>query len=70
MPTLAGDKLSPSEITCPVLNVVAMRDHIVPPPSTLPLIDLVGSKDRDELQLDAGHIGLAVGRSAAKFTIP
>ena len=68
--SLGGDTFSPADITCPLLNVVAMRDHIVPPPSALPLIDLVGSADRDELRLDAGHIGLAVGRSAAKVTIP
>ncbi len=68
--SLGGDKFSLADITCPLLNVVAMRDHIVPPASALPLIDLVGSKDRDELQLDAGHISLAVGRSAAKVTIP
>src|SRR5512135_1704115 len=68
--SLGGDRFSLADIGCPLLNVVAMRDHIVPPPSALPLIDLVGSKDRDDLQLDAGHIGLAVGRSAAKVTIP
>jgi polyhydroxyalkanoate synthase len=35
-----------------------------------PLPDLVGSKDSEVLRLDAGHVGLVVGRTAAKVTIP
>src|SRR3712207_8593465 len=51
-----------------------------PPRSTLfpyttlfrsaPLIDLVGSEDKHELRLNAGHMGLVVGRTAAKTTVP
>ncbi len=67
---LAGKPVSLKNITCPFLNVVAQRDHIVPADAANPLIDLVGSEDRHELKLDAGHIGLAVGKTAAKVTIP
>jgi polyhydroxyalkanoate synthase len=42
----------------------------VPEASAAPLIDLVGSSDKHELRLDAGHVGLLVGRTAAKTTIP
>jgi len=45
-------------------------DHIVPERSTAPLIDLVGSPDKHELRLAAGHIGLVVGKTAAKTTVP
>ena len=38
--------------------------------ATAPLIDLVGSADKHELRLDAGHMGLVVGRTAAKTTVP
>ena len=48
----------------------ASRDHIVPDAATAPLIDLVGSADRHELCLDAGHMGLVVGRTAARTTVP
>src|SRR5665648_180432 len=34
------------------------------------LRSLVGSEQAEELRLPAGHIGLVVGRSAAKVTIP
>ena len=54
----------------PFLTVRATRDHIVPEASAAPLIDLVGSPDKHELRLDAGHVGLLVGRAAAKTTIP
>ena len=42
----------------------------MPPDATAPLIDLVGSEDKHELCLDAGHMGLVVGRTAAKTTVP
>lgn len=67
---LGGEQVHLSDITCPFLNVVAEKDHIVPVEAAAPLIDLVGSEDKDELRLQAGHIGLAVGKSAAKVTIP
>jgi polyhydroxyalkanoate synthase subunit PhaC len=67
---LGGDRVHLRDITVPFLTVRASRDHIIPEPATAPLIDLVGSPDRDELILDAGHVGLLVGRTAARTTIP
>jgi polyhydroxyalkanoate synthase len=67
---MANEPVSLAAITCPFLNVVAKRDHIVPPAAAQPLTGLVGSPAPEELLLDAGHIGLAVGRTAAKVTIP
>ncbi len=67
---LGGDPVSLGDICVPYMNVMAKRDHIVPAATAGPAVDLVGSEDKDELQLDAGHIGLVVGRTAAKVTIP
>src|SRR3954452_5326499 len=67
---LGGDAVHLRDITVPFLAVIAKRDHIVPEPVAAPVIDLVGSEDKEMLRLDAGHIGLVVGRSAAKVTIP
>ena len=67
---LGSDRVSLRDITTPMLTVIAERDHIVPEPVAAPLPDLVGSKANDVLMLHAGHIGLAVGRTAAKVTIP
>jgi polyhydroxyalkanoate synthase len=68
--TVGGDPVHLSDITVPFLTVRADRDHIVPPDATAPLIDLVGSEDKHELRLNAGHMGLVVGRTAAKTTVP
>ena len=67
---LNGRPVSLREVRVPYLNVVATRDHIVPPATARPALDLVGSEDKQELLLDAGHIGLAVGRKAHQNTIP
>jgi polyhydroxyalkanoate synthase len=68
--TVGGDPVHLRNITVPFLTVRANRDHIVPPDATAPLIDLVGSPDKHELPLDAGHMGLVVGRTAARTTVP
>jgi polyhydroxyalkanoate synthase len=68
--SLGGDPVHLSDIRLPFLTVRANRDHIVPADATAPLIDLVGSEDKHELCLDAGHMGLVVGRTAAKTTVP
>jgi polyhydroxyalkanoate synthase len=68
--SVAGDPVHLADVTLPFLSVLAARDHIVPEQAASPLIDLVGSVDRHELRLDAGHIGLVVGRTAAKTTVP
>jgi polyhydroxyalkanoate synthase subunit PhaC len=67
---LGGDPVRLGDITTPMLTVIAERDHIVPEAVAAPLPDLVGSEQNDVLKLHAGHIGLAVGRTAAKVTIP
>jgi polyhydroxyalkanoate synthase len=68
--TVGGDAVHLRDITVPFLTVRANRDHIVPPDAAAPLLDLIGSEDKHELQLDAGHMGLVVGRTAAKTTVP
>ncbi len=67
---LGGDAISLGEIEVPYLNVIAERDHIVPIQTAEPAVGLVGSEEKDELRLHAGHMGLVVGRTAAKVTIP
>jgi polyhydroxyalkanoate synthase len=68
--TVGGDRVHLSDIRVPFLTVRADRDHIVPPEACAPLIDLVGSPDKHELRLPAGHMGLVVGRTAARTTVP
>ncbi len=68
--TVGGDPVHLGDIAVPFLTVRGNRDHIVPAAATAPLIDLVGSEDKHELCLDAGHMGLVVGRTAARTTVP
>lgn len=57
-------------ITCPILNLMAQQDHLVPPEQSLPFNDAVGSQDRKAINLPAGHIGLAVGSKAQRELWP
>jgi polyhydroxyalkanoate synthase len=67
---LGGEKVDLTRITRPVLNIMAERDHIVPLAAAEPLLGLVGSPEKEELRLAAGHAGLVAGRKAAKVTLP
>lgn len=67
---LDGKAATLRSIRCPVLSILTLHDEIVPPAATRPLGDLVGSKEFELLELNAGHIGLVIGRSAHKITYP
>jgi polyhydroxyalkanoate synthase len=54
------------KITCPLLALVAKSDHLVPPSQTTNVLPHVGSKDTKVMELDAGHVGLAVSSKAHK----
>lgn len=58
------------KITCPVLNIMAKNDDLVPCAQSAPFNDLVGSRDRKSIVVPAGHIGLAVGSKAQKESWP
>jgi polyhydroxyalkanoate synthase len=59
-----------AQITCPLLNVMAENDHMVPPPASEVLGGLVRSEDVTETRIPAGHIGLVAGRDASRTTVP
>ena len=59
-----------SSITCPVLNVMAETDHIVPIAASEPIRRLVGASDVTDLRIPAGHASLATGRMAVGLTVP
>jgi polyhydroxyalkanoate synthase len=67
---VGGRTISLADVRCPVLNVVAENDHMVPPESSERLRDLVGSTDVTDVRIPAGHIGLAAGRDASRITVP
>ena len=67
--TLAGNAVRLENVTAPVLNIFASKDHLVPPSASIPLGAHIGSKDYQALEIDAGHIGLYVGGKTRK-TVP
>lgn len=57
-------------ISCPVLNVYALQDHLVPPDASRVLKGLVSSKDYSEVTFPGGHIGIYVSGKAQKEVTP
>jgi polyhydroxyalkanoate synthase len=58
------------QITCPVLNIYAQQDHLVPPASSKALNGMTGSEDYTELAFPGGHIGIYVSGKAQKEVTP
>jgi polyhydroxyalkanoate synthase len=68
--TLGGRPVRLADVRAPVLAVAGHRDHLVPPAMARPLVDLVGSADREYLELPAGHVGLLAGSRARDMLWP
>lgn len=62
---VAGEPAQLERITCPTRAITFEHDHIVPPQSAAPILDLVRSGDKDHLHLAGGHVGAVVSRRAA-----
>jgi len=52
------------KITAPLLTIVAEKDDLVSPESTLALNDLVSSKEKETFLLPTGHVGLCISTTA------
>jgi polyhydroxyalkanoate synthase len=61
---LRGERVDLANIEQNLLVVTAGADHIAPRSGTLPLLDLVASKDVMHLDRPGGHIGLMAGSKA------
>ena len=58
-------------ITCPVLNIMAGKDDLVPCSQGKPFNESVSSRDRQTILLEgSGHMGLAIGGRAQKEVWP
>lgn len=67
----AGSKrIDLSRIDVPILSVIAERDDLIPPPVSFPLRGLVRDDIYNEVLIPAGHVGLVLGGTAKKVTIP
>jgi polyhydroxyalkanoate synthase subunit PhaC len=62
---LVGDRaVELGRITCPLLNVTARFDDLVPPRACAPLANLVSSRDTLTLVFPSTHVGVAAGIAA------
>jgi len=67
---LGGKPVRLGAIKRPFVHVIARRDHIVPMDSATPLVEMVGSADKEQIVLEGGHVGIVAGRTAAKELWP
>lgn len=67
---VGGERVNLRNIKCPILNLMASQDHLVPPGQSLTFNDAVGSTDRKAITFPAGHIGMAVGSRAHRDLWP
>jgi len=64
---IGGNAVRPGAIVCPILNIYATQDHLVPPSASRPLAGLTGSRDYTPFEFDGGHIGIYVSRGAQEL---
>ena len=57
---LDGRKIDLGNLTMPVLNIYALKDHIVPAPCARALGGCVGTRDYSEIAMPCGHVGIYV----------
>jgi len=67
---VGGRKVDLAAITSPFLHVTAEHDHIVPSAASAPLIDRIGSTDKEQVTLKGGHVSLVAGGNAIKRLWP
>ena len=67
---IGGHLVDLAKITVPLLHVIAQYDHIVPPACAHPLVERVGSRDKEEVVLPGGHVSIAAGANAVKRMWP
>ncbi len=65
-----GKKIDLNKITMPVIAIIAEKDNLTPPESTLPFFEKIPSKDKKLLVSDKGHVGLTVSGSSHKKVWP
>ncbi|MBM4271719.1 MAG: class III poly(R)-hydroxyalkanoic acid synthase subunit PhaC [Deltaproteobacteria bacterium] len=63
---VGGRRVDLKKITMPVLNIYGKHDHLVPPAACDQFTSKIGSKDKEDLCLDTGHIGIYVSSKTQK----
>ena len=61
---LSGERVDLSKIACPVLNIYALKDHIIPVSCSKALGNFVRKDLYKEIGIHGGHVGVFVSRKA------
>ena len=61
---IGGKAVDLGEIKMPLLHLLAQDDHITPYAAARHLVLLAGSRDKEEIIIKGGHVGLVAGRGA------
>ncbi len=67
---LGGKKVDLKHITLPVRNIYGRYDHLVPPQSCDQFTGKIASRDKEDVCLDTGHIGIYVSSKAQREFAP
>ncbi|MCC6917610.1 MAG: alpha/beta fold hydrolase [Alphaproteobacteria bacterium] len=68
--TLGGRPVKLENIKVPIFHIIAEHDHIVTYDASKPLIQMVGSADKEELVVKGGHVSVLAGANAVKRMWP
>jgi polyhydroxyalkanoate synthase len=61
---LDGEHVDVTDIDMPVLQILGEYDHLIPPESSKPFNDVIGTDDTEIIEYPTGHIGLSVSSSS------
>ena len=67
---LGGEHVDITEIEVPILQIIGEYDHLIPPETSKPFNDVVGSDDVETIEYPTGHIGMSVSGSTHRDVWP
>ncbi len=67
---IAGQRVDLGNVKASLLTIIAQNDHITPACQSEPIMDKVGSVDKEMYKVRGGHISVMAGSGAHKFTWP
>jgi len=67
---LGDKKIDLKKITVPLLNVHGAKDNLIPESSSIPLNNLVSSKDKENWSFPVGHAGIVASTTSQQEITP
>lgn len=61
---IGSKKIDLNNLTMPVLNIMGLKDDLVPPKSSRGIMCKIPSKDKQLIEFPTGHVGLCISKKA------